>query len=113
QLKGLAVDLVIWNEDHGAYRHELQDQIMGMISSEAVTRLTQNQPGNIYVKSSDQISSEDRVLFESVARVILDDKSGTLSEQITRHHPEKIIPPLLELNPIVPFDDDVQLTLPN
>lgn len=112
QLKGLAVDLVIWNEDHGAYRHELQDQITGMVSSEAVTRLTQNKPGNIYVKSSDQISSEDRVLFESVARVILNDIGGTLSEQITRHHPEKIIPPLLELNPIIPFDEDSQLALP-
>ncbi len=112
QLKGLAVDLVIWNEDHGAYRHELQDQIVGLISSEAVTRLMQNKPGSIYVKSSDQISTEDRVLFESVARVILDDKGGTLSEQIGRHHPEKIIPPLLELHPITPFYDDIQLTLP-
>jgi cellobiose phosphorylase len=112
QLKGLAVDLIIWNEDHGAYRHELQDQIVGMISSDAGIRLTQNQPGDIYVKSSDQISSEDRVLFESVAHVILDDKGGTLSEQITRHYPEKILPPLLELYSTIPFNNSVQLSLP-
>jgi cellobiose phosphorylase len=113
QLKGLAVDLVIWNEDHGAYRHELQDQIVSLISSEAVTRLTHNKPGNIYIKSSDQLSSEDRVLFESVARVILNDKDGNLAEQIARHHPEKILPPLLELKPISPYSDNLPLTLPD
>jgi cyclic beta-1,2-glucan synthetase len=33
RLKGLAVDLVIWNEDHAGYRQNLQDQIMGLIAS--------------------------------------------------------------------------------
>lgn len=113
QLKGLAVDLVIWNEDHGSYRHELQDQILGMISSEAVTSLTHNKPGTIFVKSSDQISTEDRVLFESVARVILDDNGGTLSEQINRHHPEKVLPPLLELNPESDRHIGVKIELPH
>ena len=31
-MKGLAVDLVIWNEDRAGYRQELQDQIMGLIA---------------------------------------------------------------------------------
>jgi cyclic beta-1,2-glucan synthetase len=30
RLKGLAVDLVIWNEDRAGYRQLLQDQIMGL-----------------------------------------------------------------------------------
>ncbi|MGH2360996.1 MAG: glucoamylase family protein, partial [bacterium] len=30
RLKGLAVDLVIWNEDHAGYRQLLQEQIMGL-----------------------------------------------------------------------------------
>ena len=33
RLKGLAVDLVIWNEDHAGYRQILHDQIMGLIAS--------------------------------------------------------------------------------
>jgi hypothetical protein len=33
RLKGLAVDLVIWNEDRGGYRQALQDQIMGLIAA--------------------------------------------------------------------------------
>ena len=32
-LKGLAVDLVIWNEDHAGYRQVLQEQIMGLIAA--------------------------------------------------------------------------------
>src|SRR5207244_1246958 len=33
RLKGLAVDLVIWNEDRAGYRQLLQEQIMGLIAS--------------------------------------------------------------------------------
>src|SRR4029077_13267108 len=33
RLKGLTVDLMIWNEDHSGYRQELQDQILGLISA--------------------------------------------------------------------------------
>jgi len=32
RLKGLAVDLVIWNEDYAGYRQILHDQIMGLIA---------------------------------------------------------------------------------
>ncbi|MEO6065662.1 MAG: glucoamylase family protein, partial [Lysobacterales bacterium] len=33
RLKGLAVDLVIWNEDQAGYRQQLNDQIMGLIAA--------------------------------------------------------------------------------
>ncbi|TVZ28423.1 cellobiose phosphorylase [Gillisia sp. Hel_I_86] len=95
QLKGLNVDLVIWNEDHGSYRHELQDQILGMIS--AGDTLTSHIPGKIYVKSIDQISSEDRILFESVAKIIITDNNGSLSKQISRQYREIGSSPLLEV----------------
>lgn len=115
QLKGLAVDLVIWNEDHGSYRHELQDQILGMISSAAITTFTHSNPGSVFVKSADQISSEDRILFESVARIIIRDSEGTLSEQINQHNAEKVLPPLLELKSIISQESETkqELALPN
>ncbi|MFP3458320.1 hypothetical protein R0J89_18915, partial [Psychrobacter sp. SIMBA_152] len=31
--KGLALDLVIWNEDQAGYRQQLQDLIMGIVTS--------------------------------------------------------------------------------
>jgi len=95
RLKGLAVDLVIWNEDHGSYRQFLQEQILGLITSEA-SRQSQEKLGNIYVKSADQISSEDRLLFESVARIIISDNKGTLLEQVTKQISEKPLAGLLE-----------------
>ena len=33
RVKGLAVDLVIWNEDQSGYRQVLQEQILGIIAS--------------------------------------------------------------------------------
>jgi len=112
-LKGLEVDLVIWNEDHGSYRQHLQDQILGMISSGAVNGGSYTKLGSIFVKSADQLSTEDRILFESVARVILHDNRGTLSEQINKNYSEKILPPLLDIK-IKPTNfEHVELKLPD
>jgi cellobiose phosphorylase len=80
RLKGLAVDLVIWNEDHAGYRQLLHEQIMGFIAAGTETNVT-DRPGGIFVRPSDQISKEDRVLFQAVARVIITDHRGTLVDQ--------------------------------
>ncbi len=82
-LKGLAVDLVIWNEDHAGYRQLLHDQIMGLIATGMETNVT-DRPGGIFVRSSDQISDEDRILIQTAARVIITDRRGTLADQISR-----------------------------
>ncbi|MCX8521652.1 MAG: cyclic beta 1-2 glucan synthetase, partial [Rhodoferax sp.] len=83
RLKGLAVDLVIWNEDHAGYRQALQEQILGMIAAGIEANFT-DRPGGIFVRLAEQMSSEDRTLFETVARVIISDTRGTLKEQAER-----------------------------
>jgi cyclic beta-1,2-glucan synthetase len=83
RLKGLAVDLVIWNEDHAGYRQQLQDQIMGLIAAGLEAKYT-DRPGGIFLRLGEQISSEDRILFQTVARAILTDSRGTLWDQIHR-----------------------------
>ncbi|MGD0168369.1 MAG: glucoamylase family protein, partial [Smithella sp.] len=80
RLKGLAVDLVIWNEDHAGYRQILHDQIMGLIASGIVVDM-KDQPGGIFVRSSDQISEEDRILIQTVAHVIISGDRGKLANQ--------------------------------
>ncbi len=92
RLKGLIVDLVIWNEDHGGYRQDLQNQIMGLIIPAAGAEMKE-QPGGIFIRSADQISNEDRILFQTVARVIISDKYGTLEDQISRRDKMKNIVP--------------------
>lgn len=112
RLKGLAVDLVIWNEDHGSYRQFLQEQILGLITAEA-SRQGQEKLGNIFVKSADQISSEDRLLFESVARIIISDSKGSLLEQVTKQISEKPLGALLETKTVSTSIQQNELTLPD
>lgn len=83
RLKGLAVDLVIWNEDHAGYRQLLHEQIMGLIAAGIEANVT-DRPGGIFIRSGDQISNEDRILLQTVARAIITDSRGTLAEQINR-----------------------------
>ncbi|HEY6000989.1 MAG TPA: glucoamylase family protein, partial [bacterium] len=83
RLKGLAVDLVIWNEDHGGYRQLLQDQIMGLIAA-GLEANVKERPGGIFVRSLDQIPAEDRILVEAVSRVIVADSLGPLADQVNR-----------------------------
>jgi cyclic beta-1,2-glucan synthetase len=83
RLKGLAVDLVIWNEDHAGYRQILHDQIMGLIAAGLEANAT-DRPGGIFVRAADQISEEDRILFQTVARAIITDTQGTLEDQFNR-----------------------------
>ncbi|MHB8882429.1 MAG: GH36-type glycosyl hydrolase domain-containing protein [Thermodesulfovibrionales bacterium] len=95
RLKGLAVDLVIWNEDRAGYRQLLQDQIMGLIAAGLEASVT-DRPGGIFVRLAEQISGEDRILLQTVARIVLSDNWGPLEEQISRHSPAKTAVPRLK-----------------
>ena len=83
RLKGLAVDLVIWNEDNAIYRQFLHDQIKDMITAGTEAKVI-DKPGGIFVRPGDQISNEDRILLQTVARIVIKDNWGTLAEQINR-----------------------------
>ena len=83
RLKGLAVDLVIWNEDNAVYRQFLHDQIKGMITAGTEAKII-DKPGGIFVRPGDQMSNEDRILLQTVARIVIKDNRGTLVEQISR-----------------------------
>jgi cellobiose phosphorylase len=94
RLKGLAVDLVIWNEDHAGYRQQLHEQIMGLIAA-GIEANVADRPGGIFVRLAEQISDEDRVLLQAVARAILTDTRGTLWDQIHRRRPAEVPVPRL------------------
>jgi cyclic beta-1,2-glucan synthetase len=92
RLKGLIVDLVIWNEDHGGYRQVFQNQIQALIPNELMDR-----PGGIFVRAADQISNEDRILFQTVARVNICDAGGTLADHLNRKPAVRSVIPLMAL----------------
>jgi cellobiose phosphorylase len=83
RLKGLAVDLVIWNEDVTGYRELLHDKIMGLIST-GLEAHNMDRTAGIFIRRMDQIPPEDQVLMQTVARVIITDRGGSLEDQINR-----------------------------
>jgi len=91
--KGLNVDLVILNEDFSGYRQDLQDRINGLIASGTEAHRV-DKPGGIFVRRSEDLTEEDRVLLQTVARVILTDSAETLAQQVTRIAPSgRKVPP--------------------
>jgi cellobiose phosphorylase len=90
--RGLAVDLVIWNEERAGYRQGLHDRIMGLIAAGGEPPQA-DRSGGIFVRPADQIPDEDRLLLQTVARVILSDRHGTLAAQLDyRPAPDRLPP---------------------
>jgi cellobiose phosphorylase len=90
--KGLTVDLVILNDDHGGYRQALHEQILGIITAGIHGNLL-DKPGGIFVRPAEQIAAEDRVLLMSVARAIVSDANGSLADQVKQRDPIEITIP--------------------
>ncbi len=98
RLKGILVDLVIWNEELNGYRQDFQNEIETIIPAEYKDR-----PGGIFVRAADQISNEDKILFQSVARIIISDSGGSLADHVKRIVPAKLtIPRINTIHPYIP-----------
>ncbi|PKL11887.1 MAG: cyclic beta 1-2 glucan synthetase, partial [Spirochaetae bacterium HGW-Spirochaetae-8] len=99
--KGLEVDLMILHEQAEGYRHELQEQILAMVTAIGGKNVF-DQPGGIFVRASDQFSPEDRHLVNAVSRIVLDDSSGLLESQIDgKRAMKKPVPKLKPLRGIL------------
>ena len=102
RLKGLIVDLVILNADHGGYRQELHNLILSLIIPGVGNELKEKSGGTFLI-ASEQISNEDRILFESVAHVLIADRYGSLEEQMNRRTKIKTAIPYFNATKIYPF----------
>lgn len=83
RMKGLAVDLVIMNEDFSGYRAVLHDQIIGLINAGPEAHSI-DRPGGVFVRRVDELSEDERVLLQTVARVVFSDAAETLVEPLER-----------------------------
>ncbi|MFW9078439.1 GH36-type glycosyl hydrolase domain-containing protein [Pseudomonas sp. P2757] len=99
--KGLVVDLLIWNEDQSGYRQQLQDAIMGLVTSGSEATLV-DRSGGIFVRTAQQMSNEDRTLILSVARLVFSEGLGSLSEQILRRRVAPVYAPFVAPRPYIP-----------
>jgi cyclic beta-1,2-glucan synthetase len=93
---GLSVDLVIWNEDQSGYRQNLHDKIVEVINARGEGNLI-DKPSGIFIRKLEQISAEDRILMQTVARIIISDSAGTLAEQMDRHPAMEVAIPELAI----------------
>jgi len=111
--RGLKVDLVIWNEDHSGYRQVLNDQILSIIAAGGETGVI-DRPGGIFVRLADQIADEDRVLVQTVARVVVTDVQGDLAEQLGRRRQETRMepPPAIRAQRTRPFSSSAEVAEP-
>ncbi|HEY9199173.1 MAG TPA: glucoamylase family protein, partial [Gammaproteobacteria bacterium] len=83
RMKGLTADLVIVNEDFSGYRAVLQDQIMGLINAGPEAHII-DKPGGVFVRRAEELTEDERVLFQTVARIAFSDAAETLIEQVER-----------------------------
>ncbi|MDO8207663.1 MAG: glucoamylase family protein [Gallionella sp.] len=83
RMKGLIADLVILNEDFSGYRAVLHDLIMGLINNGPGAKFI-DKTGGIFVLRTDELSEDDRVLLQTVARIVFTDTADTLIEQVDR-----------------------------
>ena len=65
--------------------------ILGLIAS-GIEAHAVDRSGGIFVRHIEQISEEDRTLFQAVARIIITDSAGTLEEQrLITERPLKVV----------------------
>jgi cyclic beta-1,2-glucan synthetase len=90
--KGLKIDLVILNDHPPSYIQSLHDELQAIVRTSGLQGL-QDKPGGVYLRRSDLMPDEDRILLHAVARVVIVTERGSLEDQIERRPVEEPLPP--------------------
>ncbi len=77
----IQVDLVILNEQETSYESR-EEGILHRLLAHQGSDLWLNRPGGIFLLRRDQMTQADLTLLQSVARVVLDGRKGSLEEQL-------------------------------
>jgi cyclic beta-1,2-glucan synthetase len=90
--KGLQFDLVILNDHPSTYAQDLQDTVQMAVRSAGAQALV-DKPGGIFIRSSNIMPEEERLLLHAVARVVVVAERGSLEDQLVRRPAEDALPP--------------------
>ncbi|MES2638536.1 MAG: glucoamylase family protein [Myxococcota bacterium] len=102
RMKGLRIDLVILNEQLHSYGQDLQEDLEGLVRA---SHLAGVQNG-VYLVRGEHLGDEDRDLLLTAARVVVDSRDGSLSEQVIRQLRHDGLPPAPRaLSPMPPATD--------
>ena len=113
----VTINLVILNDQDTGYALDLHNAIQRNINRMGVEDML-NQRHGIFVLRSDQIQQAEKILLETVAGVILDEKNGTLAEHAQRLNIQTVRLPQFTASlspttdpvstPQLPLPDDLQ-----
>ncbi|MBK9061972.1 MAG: carbohydrate-binding protein [Acidobacteria bacterium] len=92
RLKGLRSDVVILNEHPATYRNELHEQLAAVVDGGPWAGW-KGRPSGIFLLRGDTMPEAERVLLATVARAVLDGRSGELEQQMDLTEPEAFAPP--------------------
>ena len=89
--KGLQFDLVILNDHPTDYAQLLQDALQVAVRTSGAHGLL-DKPGGIFIRRSDQIPEDERILLHTVARVVIVSERGSLEDQLVRRPADETLP---------------------
>ena len=79
RMKSLAVDLVILTDEIPNAPQSLHQQVATLLAPDLQTEIL-DKPAGVFIRRLDQLSSEDQVLLQSAARIVLTDRHRGLAE---------------------------------
>jgi cyclic beta-1,2-glucan synthetase len=94
RLKNLALDLVILNDRPSGYVESLQHDLLDLVGKSGAQHLI-DKAGGIFLRRSDVMPDEDRILLHTAARLCLVTERGSLEDQLSKSP--------VEPKPIEPF----------
>ncbi|HEX5703140.1 MAG TPA: glucoamylase family protein [Pyrinomonadaceae bacterium] len=97
--KGLQFDLVILNDHPSGYAQSLHESLQTAARTAGVQTLL-DKPAGVFIRRSDQIPQEERILLHAVARVVIVSERGSLEDQLVRRPAEGPLP--AEFQPYAP-----------
>lgn len=99
RMKGLAVDLVILNEEASSYNSEVQSSLETVLRSSSGGQDVPGR-GGVFLLKADQVSAETRDTLAAAARIVLVSRNGSLTDQVLRFlkrppspRPPRALPP--------------------
>ena len=95
RLRGLEADLVILNEHPSNYFEELHQQLQNLVRGSESFGMV-DKPGGVFLRKADQMPSEDKILLQAAARVVLAGNHGSLASQVDRLERVPMLPPRLK-----------------
>jgi len=95
RLRGLKVDLLILNDFAGSYEQPLMEALRHLVFASS-DRDFLDRPGGVFIRSSNIMPVEDKILFSTVARISLKADGGNLAKQLTAPKVEGNLPAVFD-----------------